>query len=87
MQNQPPAPSLIDLLTPLLPDVPLPLLLLILTATLVVVLALLVAILLRHRRLHHRHLALAGDLAALQTAAADAEKLIVEMLRAGRKGR
>ena len=78
MQNQPPAPSLIDLLTPLLPDVPLPLLLLILTATLVVVLALLVAILLRHRRLHHRHLALAGDLAALQTAAADAEKLIVQ---------
>ncbi|MBB5347856.1 DNA recombination protein RmuC [Desulfoprunum benzoelyticum] len=78
MQNHPNSLSLIDLLTPLLPEIPPPLLLLILTAALVLVLALLAALLLRHRRLHRRHLALIRDLAATQTAAADAGEQIVE---------
>ena len=78
MQTQSTAPSLIDLLTPLLPDVPLPLLLLLLTAALVLLLALLAAMLFRHRRLQRRHQALAEDLAALQSTAGDAERRIVE---------
>lgn len=78
MQNQPPAPSLIDLLPSLFPGIPLPQLLLTLTTALLLVLALLAAMLLRQRRLQRRHQALAGDLATLQTAAGEAERRSVE---------